>query len=359
MVISKREAFLLFELLSNSSLEEQSSLFLEHEEKIKTILRQIEKSVERKQNQVIESIEGIKYLENRTLYVGNSQKFSKGCISCLCGNGLNSIRKTNVCNLRCQFCYYYGELDHQKKVPDGMWQIGRNDFFEEDIERLIKIQGKPTGVSYAYLEPFVEIEKYYNVIKIFNSAGIHQHLYTNGVLVTENSLKELKRSGLDEIRFNLGATNCDKQVIDKIGLAKEYIPKVGIETPMTQEFFEGFNKNKKKIFETGFDFINCAELHLNENNIGNYLDEKMYMSRTGYISPVWSRLLTLEFMKIATQEKWDFVIHDCSNLTKYSRELNYGKNMGLWFGAHYYGMEFEQIPYFAFLPILRDDEYPF
>ena len=66
------------------------------------------------------------------------------------------------------------------------------------------------------------------------------------------------------------AANCADKVIENIGLAKKYIKSVGIETPMTPEFFAGFFKKKEAIFATKLDFINCAELHLNENNINNY-----------------------------------------------------------------------------------------
>ncbi len=91
---------------------------------------------------------------------------------------------------------------------------------------------------------------------------------------------------------------------------------------MTPEFFEGFFKKKQAILGTNLDFINCAELHLNENNIDNYYGENMYISRHGYISPIWSRELTLKFMKIADEENWDLVVHDCSNNTKFARDLN-------------------------------------
>lgn len=57
-----------------------------------------------------------------------------------------------------------------------------------------------------YLEPFCEIEQYYPVIETFHRAGIHQHLYTNGTLATAENLAALGRAGLDELRFNLGAT---------------------------------------------------------------------------------------------------------------------------------------------------------
>ena len=85
----------------------------------------------------------------------------------------------------------------------------------------------------------------------------------------------------------------------------------------------------------------------------------MYISRHGYISPVWSRELTLKFMKIADEEKWDLVVHDCSNYTKFARGLNLGSREGKWFGASNYGCEFSRIPYEAFLPILRDDSFKF
>ena len=117
-----------------------------------------------------------------------------------------------------------------------MWEIGGTKFYEKDIDLLLSIHKKPTGVAYVYLEPFMEIEKYYGVIKKFKDAGVYQHMYTNGILATEENLKALGESGLDEIRFNLGASNCSDKVIENMKIAKKYIKSVGIETPMTPEF---------------------------------------------------------------------------------------------------------------------------
>lgn len=239
-----------------------------------------------------------------------------------------------------------------------MWEIGGTKFYEKDIDLLLSIQQKPTGVSYVYLEPFMEIEKYYPVIEKFSNAQIYQHLYTNGTLATENNLKALGSAGLDEIRFNLGASKCSDKVIESIGIAKKYIKNVGVETPMTPEFYKEFFNKKQAILDTKLDFINCAELHLNENNVGNYKGENMYISRQGYISPAWSRELTLKFMKIANEENWDLVVHDCSNYTKFARDLNLNKQ-GKWFGASNYACEFSKIPYEIFFPILNDDNYKF
>ena len=224
---------------------------------------------------------------------------------------------------------------------------------------LLSIQKKPTGVAYVYLEPFMEIEKYYGVIRKFHEAGVHQHMYTNGTLATEENLRALGEAGLDELRFNLGASGCADRVIENIAMAKKYIRYVGIETPMTPELYETFMKKKDKILATGFDFMNCAELHLNPNNIDNYEGENLYMARQGYISPIWSRDLTLSLMETAVRENWEPLIHDCSNRKKFARDLNLRAHEGGWFGASSYGSEFPRIPYAAFLPTLRDAELQF
>ncbi|MEA4835690.1 MAG: radical SAM protein [Anaeromusa sp.] len=357
MKISKQDALIWFDFFSQ--LPEQEGISTKHEEIIYATFAQIEAAVDQRNDTLMSEIKNLKTLENRTFFVGKESKFPQGCRSCLLGTGLSAIRKTNKCNLECKFCYNYGELDAIHPVGEGMWEIGGTKFYEKDLDLLLSVYEKPTGISYVYLEPFMEIEKYYSIIKKFKAAGIHQHLYTNGTLATEETLKALGEAGLDEIRFNLGASNCADKVIENIGLAKKYIKNVGIETPMTPEFYAAFFKKKQAIFATHLDFINCAELHLNENNINNYYGENMYICRQGYVSPIWSRELTLKFMKIADEENWDLAVHDCSNYTKFARSLNLSSKAGMWFGASNYACEFSSLPYELFMPILNDDDFEF
>ena len=347
MNISKKDALEWFSYLSSLS-GDKTEVFKQFSIVIDSTIRQIEKVVNYKVGVLQEEIKSLNNFKNRTFFVGESSKFPKGCISCF-----------NKCNLQCKFCYYYDNLDTQEAIPDGMWEIGESLFYEEDIDLLFSIQKKPSGVAYVYLEPFLEIEKYYDVIKKLSDLGIYQHMYTNGSLCTEENLKKLGASGLNELRFNLGAVNCSDKVIEYMKIAKKYIPQVGIETPMTPEFYEQFQIKKDKIIETGIDFINCAELHFGEDNINNYIGEKMYMSRRGYISPIWSRELTLKLMKQAEDERWDLVVHDCSNHTKYTRELNKSFKQGEPFGSTNYRSEFERFLPHIFLPILRDNEFKF
>ncbi len=85
----------------------------------------------------------------------------------------------------------------------------------------------------------------------------------------------------------------------------------------------------------------------------------MYMARQGYIWPVWSRRITMQMMKLADDEQWPIVVHDCSNRTKFARDINLKAHEGGWFGANDYACEFPTPPYAAFLPTLRDDSLPF
>ena len=357
MKISKKDALMWFSFFAE--LPEEEELLPHQQELALSVLAQIEDAVEARFDAMLAAIPGLKSLQGRTYYVGEDERFPRGCRSCLLGTGLSAIRKTNRCNLQCPFCYNYGELDMIAPVGEGYWEIGGTKFHERDLPLLFSTQKKPSGVSYVYLEPFMEIEKYYGVIRLFKEAGIHQHMYTNGTLATDENLRALGEAGLDELRFNLGASGCADRVIEAIATAKRYIPYVGIETPMTPAFAAAFARKKDAILGTGVDFINCAELHLNANNIGNYAGESLYMSRRGYVSPIWSREITLTLMRQAAEEGWKTLVHDCSNRTKFARDLNLRAHEGGWFGASSYGCEFSRIPFEAFLPTLQDESLAF
>ena len=357
MYISKKDALTWFEFFAQ--LPEDEPLMPRQQEIALATLAQIEAAEEARVAELQAQIPGLKSLNGRTFYVGDDARFPKGCRSCLLGTGLSAVRRTNRCNLNCRFCYDYGEMDLQPPVGEGYWEIGGTRLREEDLDLLFSIGNKPTGVAYVYLEPFMEIEKYYGIIRRFHEAGVYQHLYTNGTLATEENLRALGEAGLDELRFNLGASGCADSVIEAIGIAKRHIPAVGVETPMTPELYEAFLSKKDAILATGLDFMNCAELHLNPNNLENYQGEDMYVYRQGYLSPVFSHELTLKLMRRAAEEGWPIAVHDCCNRTKLARDLNLRAHEGGWFGASGYALEFPVLPYAAFLPILCDPGFAF
>jgi len=367
MKIAKKDALTWFRFFAE--LPGDEPLGCRQQEIALSVFSQIETAVEKRRRDALLSIPGLKAIVPGTeyafpwspdtpactLFVGPEVRFPGGCRSCLLGTGLSAVRKTNRCNAACPFCYDYGLLDQIEPIGEDLWEIGGGRYREEDLPLLFALQKKPTGVSYVYLEPFMEIEKYYGIIRRFHHAGIHQHMYTNGLNANEENLCALGEAGLDELRFNLGASFASDKVIEAMAVAKKYIPRVGIETPMTREFYQSLMEKKDRILATGIDFMNCAELHLNDNNLSNYAHEPLYFCRMGYLSPIISRDLTLQVMKTAAEEGWPIVVHDCSNKTKFARDLNLAAREGGWFGKSEYGCELESIPYAAFLPALEDE----
>lgn len=182
MKISKQDAYRWFSFFAQ--LPDDEEIMPRQQEIVYAVLSQIEDAVDARNEALMAAIPGVKSLQGRTFYVGDDSKFPAGCRSCLTGTGLSAIRKTNKCNLECPFCYNYGELDCQPPVGEGFWEIGGTKYKEKDIELLLSTGNVPTGISYVYLEPFMEIEKYYGIIRKFAEAGIHQHMYTNGTLAT-------------------------------------------------------------------------------------------------------------------------------------------------------------------------------
>ena len=371
MKISKQDALLWFQFFAD--LPEEEPLGPRQQEIALAVFSQIETAVQRRREEALARIPGLRRIVPGrreslpweagspacSLFVGPEEKFPGGCRSCLQGSGLGAVRKTNRCNAACPFCYDYGQLEAIPPIGEGLWEIGGNKYREEDLPLLLALQRPPTGIAYVYLEPFMEIEKYYGIIRRFHEAGVYQHMYTNGLGADEKNLAALGAAGLDELRFNLGATNAADSVLRAMETARRRIPRVGVETPMTPRFYEVFQQKKQAILNTGIDFINCAELHLNENNLGNYLGEPMYFYRMGYLSPISSRDLTLRLMRTAGEERWPIVVHDCSNATKFARDLHLKAQEGGWFGQSVYGCELDVWPFEAFLSTLEYPDLPF
>ena len=120
MKISKKDAYTWFKFFA--TLPEEEQLTAHQSEIVYAAFAQIEEVVDKRNRELMESIGGLKTLQNRTYYVGNDDKFPNGCKSCLLGTGLSAVRKTNKCNLECKFCYNYGELDDIPPVGEGMWK---------------------------------------------------------------------------------------------------------------------------------------------------------------------------------------------------------------------------------------------
>lgn len=267
-------------------------------------------------------------------------QMTPGCKDCCLKGRWTQIRTTTRCNLNCRFCYYFSPKHaHSKEfIPEDRYLIFNRLFSESDVKLLFEVQGQSclSGIAWLHFEPLMKLDKILPLMRFIREKGYHQWLYTNGLLATKKNLKRLGAAGLDEIRFNLAATNCSDAVIDNLAQAREYFKYLCIESPMSRAFYESFMKKRHKILATGVDHINFAELQVFTQTKDSFKNEgPLYRYKMGYVSPIKSRHLTYDLFELAAKERWKgVVLHDCSNETKFFRGAHVPSQSG--FGTVYY-----------------------
>lgn len=254
---------------------------------------------------------------------------SKGCRSCKEGRWV-CIFPSYACNANCKFC---------PRLTEENINVPVMDFTRADL-LLMKIESfsdQISGISISGGEIFFknyEISKY--IFTKLKKKYPHIYLwgYTNGILASEDKMRELKDVGLDELRFNLAATNFNQKIIDNIKkFAVNIFPWVSVEIPIYSDSFEQLIKKEKlkEITEIGVKQLNLAEMRIpfpnkdrTDRNISpvekNFLEkEEVYefeMMSTRILSLVNSRILTYDVFKYAHENNLDIKINDCSQEAK-------------------------------------------
>lgn len=291
--------------------------------------------------------------ENGFLAIWNATRdgLVKSCRACLFGK-LSHVRSSIQCSQNCDFCFYYKQT--LRPIPKGMYQFtGMPNLFTKAESKLLITRQveKYDAVGWLQREPLEEMEKLPDIMNHIASKGVWQFLYTNGVHATEDNLKLLADSGLNEIRFNLQATDFSFTILKRMKFAVELGFIVLIETPIFSKSFKNFIKNKSQILDIGLTQFNAAELQVCGLNYELFkkTEGTMYKHRKGYVSPISSRQFTYDLIYMAEREDWPFVILDCSNETKYFRGTKNGE-LGSQLYGEKRGCQLSKNDYLALIP---------
>jgi len=196
------------------------------------------------------------------IYCGD---LSPGCLTC--GQGTWSCMFINgLCTTNCFFC----PQDRKRKkerlpTADGIIFDEPNSY----VDYLEKFGFR--GVGFSGGESMLVFEKlalYITRIRQKFGKKIYLWIYTNGDLVNVDKLKRLKRVGLDEIRFNIGARKYDLQPVE---LATKFINVVTVETPAIPEDYEVLKKCIFKMQEIGVNHLNIQQLCSTRHNYRNFI----------------------------------------------------------------------------------------
>lgn len=247
-------------------------------------------------------------LENLNLLFKDTKPYhnriSDGCK--LCGLGQWScLFITGKCNAGCFYCPASQLADHAPTTQNLDFSSA-----QEYAEYVNHFNFK--GVSFSGGEPLLYFDRTLEYLKAVRKKcrpDLYVWMYTNGILAETSKFRKLAAAGLNEIRFDIGATAYS---LDKVKLAKGIIPNVTIEIPAVPEQKEKIKQLLPAMIEAGVTNLNLHQLRLTKHNVKN-LSKKNYT----YIpaeQPIVleSELAALEILNYAHDRNFNIGINYCS-----------------------------------------------
>lgn len=251
-------------------------------------------------------------IKDRILSGSNSSKYftrdlSPGCR--ICGEGNWSCLFVNgKCNCRCFFC---PSLQDETHTPmSNTVAFPRSDEYLDYIERF-GIEG--VGISGG--EPLLTPETTLKFIREVRGhfPGNYLWMYTNGTLVNDRILGQLKDAGLDEIRFDIAATNYD---LTGAKTAARHIPCVTVEIPAIPEDLDLVKQKILDMDSAGVRYLNLHQLRLTPFNFENLVNRNYTFLHGQKVTVLESEFAALELLKFAAQKDLALGVNYCSFVYK-------------------------------------------
>lgn len=232
------------------------------------------------------------------------KQVSGGCR--LCGEGKWScLFITNKCNASCFYCPASQLAD---EVPSSQnLNFDTADAYAEYINRF-----GFKGVSFSGGEPLLFFDRtlaYLQKVREKCSPEIYIWMYTNGILADVQKFRKLADAGLDEVRFDIGATNYK---LDKIRFASGIVPNITIEIPAVPEKKELIKQLLPEMIKAGVTNLNLHQLRLTQHNAAKLLKHNYTYIHAEQAVVMESELAALEIVHFAKEQNLDIGINYCS-----------------------------------------------
>lgn len=261
-----------------------------------------------------------------SLYIGSR---SVNCENCVLGR-TNGLHLTDYCSRSCFFC-------PQRRSPETCFtrQLNCHTPTEEDNRKTITTMqlNDSTGCGLSGGEPLIVYDKvlhYLRLLKEHMGKDFWIHLYTNGDYINRSTLAELKAAGLDEIRFDVAATDYN---LEKVALSREYIPKVLIEIPVIPNDIARLQGMMFESEKLGIDSINFHEMVISSHNVEKLRPRGYIAAQPAYKVPFYlmneapvlgSEELILDLLELALTKQFSYGVHYCSYRARIIKQ-NYSK----------------------------------
>jgi pyruvate formate-lyase activating enzyme-like uncharacterized protein len=234
---------------------------------------------------------------------------SPGCF--LCGSGEWSCLFVNdLCNARCFFC---PALQNEPGRPTtGTLPFDDPDDYVDYLERF-----QIRGVSLSGGEPLMTFDRtvsFLRRIKERLGSRIHLWLYTNGLLLDAHKAQQLADTGLDEIRFNIGAANFSTH---QIRPARGVIPCVTVEVPAVPEHEETLQAALLDLAAMGLQHLNLHQIRCTPYNAEKLIDRGYTFLHGPHVTVLESELTALRLLRFALEHGVPLPMNYCSHIYRH------------------------------------------
>ena len=251
----------------------------------------------------------ISEIEGKAGYLCNGTKpfahaVSPGCR--LCGEGhWSCLFVNNRCNCQCFYCPT-SQVDTSIPETQGI----TFDKPENYIEYIKRFGFRGIGLSGGEpLLTFGTTLDFLSKIKRELGDSVYVWMYTNGTLLNEGKAIKLAEAGLDEIRFDLTATEYNTKNL-KLALGK--IPNITVEIPAIPEDIALLKNMVIELDSLGVNFLNLHQMRLTPYNFKNLFNRNYTFLHGHKVTVLESELTALEIINFVFQQGLRLAVNYCS-----------------------------------------------
>lgn len=260
----------------------------------------------------------------------NNQQLSRGCQICQRGKWL-CIFLTYLCDAKCSFC------------PAPFKQLDKTaSAFGCDLSTLSKHLDNSLfeGISFSGGECFLVFDRMVEWLPYLKRRFPHFYYwaYTNAIALDEDQMVILASKGLNEIRFNIAATNYGSTVIlDKIKTAATIFDFVAVEIPSIPEDYPKLEPVLHVLDDMNVNYLNLHEYIVVNGDPGTLAGSGTFlMNKEAEIRYDLNSMPNSErIMSYCRNNGLRFIINNCSLDQKEMQMLQRRLVMGQMLKQHY------------------------
>lgn len=233
-----------------------------------------------------------------------SNKLAPGCKVCA-GGQWSCLFISGICNGNCFYC----PAPQNEDTPP----VSQNIFFSsaaEYADYVEKLGFKGVGLSGG--EPLIKFDlclEYIRELRKRFTNNFHIWLYTNGILGTKEKFKALKDAGLNEIRFDIGATAYS---LESVKMASEFFENLTIEIPSVPEDLELLKVKLPEMEALKVKYLNLHQLRITPHNFENLLKRNYTYIHGKKALVAESEISALETINYCLEKNINVSVNYCS-----------------------------------------------